>query len=579
MRERPSDVRRELALAALVALLTVKALWGFWERDLTFGDTSSYFKSAVRWHYAGEVNIVWSPLYTAYFGAWFNVTKDAAALTLLHRVGLVVLSTALVAWLGLLTLPRVLALLLVAWWIALPIHYDTLYEVHLFGALPVLAMAVVVFAVPPAWRGPVLGGIAVVASVLVRNEYVLVAGVLAAAGVWQLVRDEAPTRSVRAMGSAVARVGMVLLGAALLIVFFYSVSHVRGARVLNAAESKHALNMCQVYAFGYQQRNPTWPHSPWTECQGLMHAQFGKPLPTLGEMVRANPREVATHFLWNLGLTRAGAEVLLFNATSSRENPDYAPVRMLPVIPTVLLCLTLAIMSAGLLVLSRGRGEREAETRRRLAVMTPLLLGVLVMSVAVVLTQRPRPSYFLGTAVLYVWLVLQCGMVMVPRSRGLDTPRACLVTALILLVVVPSYRSLPLPSKLGSLTRLYEALRPEAPRLCRSGSRLAIGEYASELSSYLCKPPNVEAPDLGLEVLSIGSLSGEELHNPGAFVAVLESRGIDAVVVDRVMLQRYPGLEGCRAVRDAFLARDWEQLAYAVAGDRDCTAAYARPAR
>jgi hypothetical protein len=120
----------------LLLLLCAKVLWGYWTRDLTLGDTSGYFEVATRWAYLHRVNFLWSPLYTAYYGSWWHWFPDAIVATFVHRLVLVLVSVALVAWLALLTLPRLLAVALVVWWIALPIHYDTLYEVHLFGALP-----------------------------------------------------------------------------------------------------------------------------------------------------------------------------------------------------------------------------------------------------------------------------------------------------------------------------------------------------------------------------------------------------------------------------------------------------------
>src|SRR5262249_6129198 len=55
---------------------------------------------------------------------------------------------------------------------------------------------------------------------------------------------------------------------------------------------KHTVNMAQVYCVGYQQRHPEWTKNPWTEGQELMIAHFGKALPSLKEMLRANPRAV-----------------------------------------------------------------------------------------------------------------------------------------------------------------------------------------------------------------------------------------------------------------------------------------------
>ena len=63
--------------ALLTACLIAKVLWGYWERDLTSGDTAHYFVSAMGWAYAGVVNVVWSPLYTAFYGTWWHLFPDA----------------------------------------------------------------------------------------------------------------------------------------------------------------------------------------------------------------------------------------------------------------------------------------------------------------------------------------------------------------------------------------------------------------------------------------------------------------------------------------------------------------------
>ena len=85
--------------------------------------------------------------------------------------------------------------------------------------------------------------------------------------------------------------------------------------------------MAQTYSFGYLQRHPEWQGNPWTGFRGLMRDQFGKELPSLVEMVRANPRAVAEHVLWNFRLVPNGLQVLLFNAAWGERNPDYAPVQ------------------------------------------------------------------------------------------------------------------------------------------------------------------------------------------------------------------------------------------------------------
>ena len=584
-----------ILFASLVLLLVIKLLWGYWARDLTYGDTSSYFQDAVRWHLNGQVNIVWSPLYTTYFGSWLSVTENASFATFLHRVGLITVSTGLVAWLGLRTLPRVLALLLVVWWIALPIHYDTLYEVHLFGALPILVMAVVSFLAGEKWRGPLLLGIALISTFLIRNEYILAVGVFATLVGYNLLRKRHSMSfsEIRLVGF---RYGAVLVAVCLLIAYFYSVSYVKGSGIREALAPKHTQNMCQVYAFGYQQRHADWTDSPWTECSSLMQTKFGAPLPTLREMIVSNPGEMVKHFLWNTSLTRAGLEVLLFNATSAHDNPDYASVLVMPVLPTVLLALTLMINLGGAVLIFRKSPAKYAEIREKLARMSPLLLAVMVMAVAVILTQRPRPSYLLGLGVLYMWVVSIMLSALVARSKTWNSLwGATFVTALVMLM--PSYRSLPLPSKAGFLAITYNELRPQAARLCQSSGAIAIGEYTSEVNNYLCSPyrfgskkrgGNMIAPgslpaDISSRawrpsgnVIALGSLPADQLSSPVNLVNALEAAGVGAIIIDPFLIQKNQGLQGCPELRDAFLKRGWQQLAYSVKDGGHCIAAYAK---
>jgi hypothetical protein len=564
-----------ILLAALVFVLATKLLWGYWERDLTFGDTSALFADAVRWHLDGQINIVWSPLYTAYFGSSLGITENAVAATLLHRVGLILISTGLVAWLGFLTLPRILALLLVVWWIALPIHYDTLYEVHLFGALPILVMALVSFLAGERWRGPLLLSIALIGTFLIRNEYVLVVGVLAALAGFNLLRKGRPV-SWSEMRLAGLRYGAVLFAAGLLIAYFYSVSYIKGSAIREVLGPKHTLNMCQVYAFGYQQRHSDWAGSPWLECSSLMQAKFGAPLPTLREMIVANPGEVAEHFLWNLSLTRAGLEVLLFNTTSAHDNPDYAPVLVVPVLPSLLLGATLMICVGGAVVIFRKSPVRYADIRERLARMEPLLLAAVVMAIAVILTQRPRPSYLLGVGVLYMWVVMIMLSAFMGRFKKLDSLWAVTIFAAALVLLVPTYRSLSLPSKMGSLGLIYSELRPQAPRLCQASGALAIGEYASEINNYLCSPYRFGQRGGRSNLIALSSLPADALSAPVELVNALEAAGVGALVIDPFLFQKNQGLKGCPELRDVLVSRGWEQLGYAVLHGGRCIAAFVK---
>src|SRR5262245_48939376 len=89
------------------------------------------------WSERFAVNIVWSPLYTAFYGSVFALTKNVYAATTLHRIIIVIAVTlGVLAVMRKLLPPVALALLVASWWAILPINFDTLSEVHLFALLP-----------------------------------------------------------------------------------------------------------------------------------------------------------------------------------------------------------------------------------------------------------------------------------------------------------------------------------------------------------------------------------------------------------------------------------------------------------
>jgi hypothetical protein len=61
----------------LIAALQLKVIWGIWRlRDITGGDTSSYFASAYRWYRDFTTDPVWSPFYTSFYGTIYLLTGD-----------------------------------------------------------------------------------------------------------------------------------------------------------------------------------------------------------------------------------------------------------------------------------------------------------------------------------------------------------------------------------------------------------------------------------------------------------------------------------------------------------------------
>ncbi|HEX7580509.1 MAG TPA: hypothetical protein VF580_10955, partial [Thermoanaerobaculia bacterium] len=163
-----------------IALFQLKVLWGAWiYRDLTQGDTASYFQRGLLWHQYGKLDLIWSPLYTAFYGWCFGITGDVYAATILHRILIVILVALLVLALFRRLVSPGIAWLAAAWWAVIPYNFDV-FEVHLFAILPLVAAPLAVLV----WPGPRGRGIALAimagASVLVRNEMAVVAALLAA---------------------------------------------------------------------------------------------------------------------------------------------------------------------------------------------------------------------------------------------------------------------------------------------------------------------------------------------------------------------------------------------------------------
>jgi hypothetical protein len=123
-----------------IFLLQSKLLWGIWEhRDLSSGDTSSYFHSASDWSQSFHVASIASPLYTVAWGSLRWLLDDPYMVTIAHRM-LIAIGAALMV---LAVLRRLLspgiAWALAFWWTVLPVNYDNLYEVHLFAVITTLA--------------------------------------------------------------------------------------------------------------------------------------------------------------------------------------------------------------------------------------------------------------------------------------------------------------------------------------------------------------------------------------------------------------------------------------------------------
>lgn len=482
---------QKFATRPLVAYLTIfllqfKIVWRIWDyKDLTFGDTSSYFTEAFRWYESVFVNIIWSPIYTAFFGSFLHITSDIYAVLILHRLVIIFAATMMVLALMRRLLPAGIAWLMAAWWAILPINFNTLYEVHLFSVIPILVACLLVFKSTKAWARGCAIAVLAASAVLVRNEFSLIflGFVLVCLGyeLWQMRTQRQFSWQLFAFNY-----GIPLLLAGSVVVLFYTRSHIQFPELTTASKPKHTLNICQIYAAGYQQRHTDWTGSPWTDCMSLMKRDFGQELPSLFQALAANPPAMIEHFLWNFSLTLYGLQVSLFNATSGAMNPDYAPVNLNQawvIIPTIFVGLT---WIGGLWLLWRDRKYWWKFWLQQRALGWSLLLIAASLAFFVIIPmQRPRPSYLFSLSIFLMSLT-GLGLFVIthrwPKVQKLSVFLPA-VMAFLLVVIQPYYPNQPNTNR--GLFNLYRTLLPFQTKFAHSDKTFLSRDYPFELCSYL----------------------------------------------------------------------------------------------
>jgi hypothetical protein len=426
----------------LLLLLQLKMVWGIWAyRDVTTGDTVAYFANAYRWFTGFSTDLAFSPLYTCFYGSFLFLNDDPVWATFAHRVVIVLAATVLVLAVLRQLLPAGIAWLCAAWWAVLPIVFNTLYEVHLFAAIPVLiAWLLLLTASGPGRRAAGLGVLAA-ATVLVRNELSIPTAVLgvilAATERWHLRAGHTRAGATVLAYATAAGLAAGLCAAA------YQAAFVKFPALSSILKEKHTLNMAQVYAFGHQQRHPEWALSPWTQSQELMDQTFGGHDLTLREMMAANPRATAEHFAWNASLTPSGLQLLLFSRASGSVSPDYdykVLDRLNSRVATALTVALLALWAVGLGVLWRGRREWWHGWLSPRWLGWAAMFAVATVVPLVIATQRPRPSYLFAFGVSLIALTGMCLHAATTRWNLADRlRRAAPVLTVALVLLVPRY--------------------------------------------------------------------------------------------------------------------------------------------
>ena len=556
----------------MLLLLQLKVMWGVWQyRDLTPGDESGYYNRAFLWFKDLSVDIVWSPVYTSFLGTLMHLSTDAYVVITLHRMIIVLALAILILALLRRLLPHPLAWLIAAWWVILPINFDTAYTVHLFAVIPVLTAWLLILHKPGPWTRGGAVAVLLLTTVLVRNEYLVATVLLGIVCLWWETRvagqvEARPTPRRRAY---LIGYGVPLLLACAVVLFFYARSvyqfpelwaggtlqHYRPPWSAHSGlKPKHTYNMCQVYAFGYQQRHPEWNADPMLDCAGLMESTFGAPTPSLVEMFQRNPVAVLQHVWWNLSLTPGGIQVLLFNASAGTVNPDYAPVQLDSLRALVLSLITGSILALGLCLLYRDRRFWWEHWLKDRALGWLAMLSVVAVAGLIIPTQRPRPAYLFGQGIVLMALAGMCLFAIshrLPRLQGLSKWLPMVMVTL-LLVVPQHYGSdgsaRPLRALYGRLAPFEAVFNHPDTVFLVSGYPLEIHEYVGH--NYFTSP---------LVNFDYTMLDGAPADRP--LPLFLDQRGVNLFYVDESLWQKLSANPAHRAFLASPESAGWKILA------------------
>ncbi|NLT06943.1 MAG: hypothetical protein GXY03_11630 [Solirubrobacterales bacterium] len=504
----------ERAWFAYPAALAVqaRALWGVWDDDLSTGDSAGYWQWADLWFDDLKVNVAWSPVYTALLGtARWLTGDDATAAMPLHRAAIALAAVALVLALMRRLAPAPLALVVACWWAVLPIVFDTVFEVHLFSALPLLGVALLLTDDPGPWRRGWALALIVAGAILVRNETALIAALLAAALAlaawrgWRAGTGPAPRR--------LAVATLVPLAVALLVAgAVHERSIFQWERARDTWQAKQTLNVCQVFGTNYAQRHPGWEGNPFADCERLAGRLFGKPRPTLADAWSANPGEMAAFTAWNLHLLPGGLQLALFNGVSGDDNPDYPPAKLERRWATALTVALLALLAAGAVRLRRDREHWAATLARQRWAWFALAAIAAVTLAVVVLDARPRPSYMFGltagvmAAAALATAALVRGRPAVERTLAL----AAVAVPLALVVALPPHYRADDPRPLAEQ---YQRLRPFVAD--GGPATLVVPQAGAEPCAYLVPIGGCRSISYRDELAAAGPALGRRLRADG----------------------------------------------------------------
>jgi hypothetical protein len=506
-----------------IFLLQLKVIWGVWSyKDLTGGDTASYFLAASGWVTKGRASFLWSPLYTSFYSLMFHFSDDAYVITLLHRAVIVFSLALLVLALMRRLLPAGIAWMAAAWWVVLPIDFNSLYEVHLFTVIPLLLGVLAALW----WPGPrgraISSALLVITGVLMRQEYLMAAALLVVLSVgWDLRQFMKKKIELRELAAAYL---MPLAASAALILFYYA--HSNTVDLAKEMREKNSFNVCQLFAFGYQQRHTDFLGNPWTDCRPLMTRVFGADDLTIVEALFHNPSAMLAHVWWNLQQAPAGLQIALFNFRWGGVNPDYTASFQSSVawLPTLAVC---GVLASGFLLLRREPAYRQILWTDGRAWGWIALACACVGACNAILAANPRPSTLFILAIAVRAATAFCFALILSCLPQLE--RAARVAAIVLVGAVcllPSvYQWGPSPRL---LLQAYRRLVPARQEFLKPGATLVSTEFGDELGEFVarCGCASVRFDRIREEASASGTSFGNVLNKDGATLFLADERTI-----------------------------------------------------
>ena len=401
---------------------------------------------ASRWADHLQVNPAYYPGYNAFYGSLKWLVPDPFSVTILHRVLIVLGTTALLLAVFRRLLTPGIAWGLALWWAVLPVTYDTIFEIHLLGALAGLVVVLVALR----WSGlagrATAFGLLLAAALLVRNEYVVGAVVFGLIWLgyelWRLRRGTAPSWRELAAAGAIPLLAFAVL---LVLVSWRDVD--RNTSVYSQLASKNELAFCQGYALDLDHSGDVLAANPLAQCRAYTRRDFGEDMPSLFQAIGDNAGAVAGHFRRNAALFPAGLEIGLFNAKygsiAPASNPDYIDIKQGSWLVLAGLIGVVLTIIAGAVLIWRDRRRWWDDWLHDRAWGWVALAAIGSVGIYAGLMTRPRPSYIFPLTILVLALF---GMSAVAIADRLGIParvRALipLVALLALIFVPPHYRA------------------------------------------------------------------------------------------------------------------------------------------